>query len=46
MMLNDHVRSRKTTSQPGGTSRSAPSAKPMYQSGWVPADTGDGSYGP
>ena len=27
-------------------SRRAPSAKPMYQSGWVPAETGDGSYGP
>ena len=29
-----------------GISRSAPSAKPMYQSGWAPAVTGDGSYGP
>ncbi len=29
-----------------GISRSAPSVKPMYQSGWAPAVTGEGSYGP
>ena len=45
-MLNDQVRSSHTNSQPGGISRRAPSAKPMYQSGWVPAETGEGSYGP
>ena len=45
-MLNDQVRSSHTNSQPGGMRRSAPSAKPMYQSGCVPADTGEGSYGP
>src|SRR5690554_7431063 len=33
-------------SQPGGMRRRAPSAKPMYQSGWVPAETGEGLYGP
>ena len=26
--------------------RSAPSGQPMYQSGWEPAVTLDGSYGP
>ena len=29
-----------------GMRRRAPSNTPMYQSGWVPACTGDGSYGP
>src|ERR1700712_1068367 len=46
MMLNDQVRSSHTNSQPGGTRRSAPSATPMYQSGWVPAETGEGPDGP
>jgi hypothetical protein len=45
-MLNDQVRSHRTNSRCGGTRRSAPSANPMYQSGCVPAETGDGSYGP
>ena len=45
-MLNDQVRSSQTNSQPGGMRRRAPSAKPMYQSGCVPAETGEGSYGP
>ena len=35
----------KPNSQPG-IRRRAPSTKPMYQSGWVPAETGEGSYGP
>ncbi len=29
-----------------GIRRSAPSAKPMYQSGCDPAEAADGSYGP
>ena len=45
-MFSDRVAPKISSSQPGGTRRSAPSAKPMYQSGWVPAETGDGSYGP
>src|SRR4051812_2228141 len=45
-MFIDSVYGPSINSQPGGASRRAPSAKPMYQSGWVPADTGEGSYGP
>ena len=44
--FNDQVWSSHTNSQWDGMSRSMPSAKPMYQSGCVPAETGDGSYGP
>ena len=40
------VRSSQTTSQPGGTSRSAPSRKPVYQSGWLPAPALPESAGP
>ena len=29
-----------------GMMRSAPSSQPMYQSGWLAADTSDGSNGP
>ena len=42
----EKVKPQSSNSQPGGTRRRAPSAKPMYQSGWVPAETGEGSYGP
>src|SRR5690606_39842704 len=45
-MLMVTVKSPSMNSQPGGMRRSAPSANPMYQSGWVPAETGEGSYGP
>ena len=45
-MFIETVYGPSMNSQPGGTRRSAPSAKPMYQSGWVPAETGEGSYGP
>ena len=34
-----------TPIQPG-IRRSAPSRNRMYQSGWVPAEIGEGSYGP
>src|SRR5476651_1972605 len=44
--LRANVKSPIWKPRPDGTSRSAPSAKPIYQSGWVPAEMGDGSYGP
>ena len=43
---NVQVRPSHSTSQPGGTSRRAPSRNPVYQSGWLPAEAEPGSEGP
>ena len=40
------MRVPETLISQSGIIRSAPSRKPMYQSGWEPAVTSDGSYGP
>ena len=43
MTLKLNVNPNASNSRKPGSRRSAPSAKPMYQSGWEPAVTGDGS---
>ncbi len=40
------VKPNASNSRKPGRRRSAPSAKPMYQSGCEPAVMGEGSYGP
>ena len=42
-MFSDSVNPNALNSSQPGSRRRAPSAKPMYQSGWEPAVTGEGS---
>ena len=42
-MFIDTVKPKISNSSQPGSSRSAPSANPMYQSGWEPAVTAEGS---
>ncbi len=44
--FSENVNPSTVNSKNPGNSRRPPSMNPMYQSGWVPADTGEGSYGP
>ena len=43
MMLPENVKPKTVNSRKPGVSRTAPSSQPMYQSGWEPAVTGEGS---
>ncbi len=45
-MLNEKVNPSRVNSKKPGVRRTAPSRKPMYQSGCEPAVTGEGSYDP
>src|SRR4051795_3849165 len=45
-MFKDRVYPSSVTSKKPGVRRTAPSSHPMYQSGWDPAVTGEGSYEP
>src|SRR5919199_6509460 len=45
-MLNENVNPSSVTPKKPGVMRTPPSSQPMYQSGWEPAVTGEGSYDP